>query len=212
MLSAAFRQSCCLGLLDRPLLLALLVGAVTGEWEHILPLGIVLELFWLDVLPLGSIVPPLHGFAFWLMAPLCLHFQWKTPAPLLLPLLFAVLCAYGGAWLERWMRLYRNTVLGQVHHWAGHVPGVACPPGRAVFCAIRQRLLLQLFFFILSYVTVVEMTVSLQARQLLIQVDALTWPTVYAVAALGAVLSLRARQAYLTLGAVLAALALYSLF
>ena len=50
MLSAAFRQSCCLGLLDRPLLLALLVGAVTGEWEHILPLGIVLELFWLAFL------------------------------------------------------------------------------------------------------------------------------------------------------------------
>ncbi len=204
-LSAALRHSCCLGLIDRPLCLAVLVSAVSGAWAQLIPLGIILELFWLDVVPLGSIVPPLNVFSFWLMVPLCLHFSWEQPAPMLVPLLLAVICAYGGAWLERWLRVYRNTLLGQVHRWATQT-GQGCPPARAVVHSAWQRFFLQLFFFSVCYIMVLEFTLSLQARGMLLQLDALTWPVVYAVSALGALLSLRTRRAYALLCVLLALL------
>lgn len=185
----------------------MLVSAFTGAWAQLVPLGIILELFWLDVVPLGSIVPPLNVFSFWLMVPLCLHFSWIQPAPMLFPLMLAVLCAYGGAWLERWLRVYRNTSLGQVHRWTAQT-AQGCPPAQAVYQSVRQRFFLQLFFFFLCYITILEFTASLQARDLLLHLDALTWPIMYAVSALGALLALRTRRAYAMLGMVFTLLVL----
>ena len=62
------RSSCIVGLLDRPLCLALIAGICTSDWALALSLGIILELLWLDVLELGSVVPPFGSLRFLLYA------------------------------------------------------------------------------------------------------------------------------------------------
>ena len=207
-LSASLRHSIAFGLFDRPLFLAMLASAVSGQWESILPLGIFLELFWLDSVPLGSVVPPLQMFSFWLLMPLTLHFSWKTPGPMLFPLFLAALCAYGGAGLERWLRLYRNTVRSRILLWINR-DSRGESPARAIGYAILLRIGLLCFFYLIAYVAIGECTASLQARNLLPKMPHLTWPMMYTIAALGALLSLRTRQSYTTLFLALGSVLVY---
>ena len=85
------RSSCIVGLLDRPLCLALIAGICTSDWALALSLGIILELLWLDVLELGSVVPPFGSLSFLLLFPLAVHFGLNQPGELLLPLILVML-------------------------------------------------------------------------------------------------------------------------
>ena len=44
-----------------------MLGGLSGQWQPALSLGIVVELLWLDVIALGSVVPPFGTLAFLLL-------------------------------------------------------------------------------------------------------------------------------------------------
>lgn len=194
-------------MLERPLCLALITGYFTSDWSLALPLGVIMELLWLDTLELGSVVPPFGGLSFLLLFPLCVHFGLTEPGPLLLPLVLSMLAAYAGSFVEQRQRIRQNRLVDRVEAWcAGSGCGLA--PGRAVLHAALARACLQFLLYALSFALIFCLLSFLNARQALPALPKLTWPVLYAAALLGAVLSLRTRQAYLVLFSSLGAIAL----
>lgn len=201
-----------MGLVDRPLCLALIFGFFTSDWALALPLGIILELLWLDVLELGSIVPPMGSLSFLLLFPLGRHFGWDTPGPLVLPLVLVTAAAYAAALLERNVRIGQNVMVGRVHAYCAGASGLLqqaeLSPGQAVLIAVFVRALWQFLLYVVSFCLVLCLLFLMHERDLAPQLPVMTWPMLYAAALMGAVLSLRTRQAYAMLTAGLCVLGL----
>lgn len=100
-----------MGLVERPLALALLAGFATGLWDVALPMGIALELLWLDVVAMGAIIQPFGGMAFLLLFPLAAKLSWTLPGVLLLPLVICMMAAHLGAFCEMRYRVHCNRLL-----------------------------------------------------------------------------------------------------
>ena len=201
------RSSCIVGLLDRPLCLALIAGICTSDWALAPSLGIILELLWLDVLELGSVVPPFGSLSFLLLFPLAVHFGLNQPGELLLPLILVMLAAYLGAFLERSLRIHENRLVDRVEAWCAG-DGFTLAPAGAVLRVALLRAFLQFLLYALCYALLFCLLAVLTARQALPQLLVLNWPMLYAAALMGAVLSLRTHRAYMVLVGSLGTLAL----
>lgn len=201
------RSSCIAGLVDRPIFLALIAGFCTSDWTVALALGITLELLWLDVLELGSVVPPFSGLGFLLLFPLAAHFGWNQPGPLLLPLLLVMLAAYAESFMELRQRAAQNLLVDRVAVWC-EGGGCGLSPGQAVVRATLYRAFRQFLLYAVCYSLIFSLLSVLRAWQATPLLPFLTWPMVFAASLLGAILSLRTRQAYAVLLISLGALAL----
>lgn len=207
-LAGAARSTCITGLIDRPICLALLTGFFSSDWSLALPLGIILELLWLDALELGSIVPPYGSLSFLLVFPICRYFGLDNPGPALLPLILSMMAAYAASWCEQGQRIGQNYMLAAVIAWSeGRAEGMS--PGRAVLVAGMRRALWQIFLYGMCFSLIFALVKALVSRSLVPALPVVTWPALYVAALLGAVLSLRTRQAYAVLVGTLGALALF---
>ena len=91
-----------------------MLGGLSGQWQPALSLGIVVELLWLDVIALGSVVPPFGTLAFLLLFPLSIIPGWSEAHQFLAPLMFAVFAAYGASYAERYQRVALNPLVDLV--------------------------------------------------------------------------------------------------
>ncbi len=162
-------------------------------------------MLWLDVLELGSVVPPFGSLSFLLLFPVATHFGLRQPGELLLPLILVMLAAYLGAFLERRLRIHENCLTDRVASWCA---GDGLAPAAAVARVALLRAVLQLLLYALCYALLFCLLAVLTARQLLPQLLLLSWSMLYAAALMGAVLSLRTRRTYLVLIGSLGTLAL----
>lgn len=160
-----------------------------------LALGITLELLWLDVLELGSVVPPFSGLAFLLLFPLAAHFGWNQPGPLLLPLILVMSAAYAGSFLELRQRAVQNLWVDRVEAWC-QGGGGGLSPAQAVLRASLFRALGQFLLYAVCYSLIFSLLSVLRDWQAAPSLPFLTWPMVFAASLMGAILSLRTRQAY----------------
>lgn len=186
----------------------MLVGFLTDDWLLALPLGITLELLWLDVVPLGSVVPPQGVLSFLLMFPLARLYGWSAPGALLLPLLLAVLAAYASAFAERSQRVLLNRLMPAVETYCR--TGRGCPPGGALLLGAGLRICWQFALYLACFILLAGIFEGLDSQRRGPLLLIINWPMMYVAAMLGAVLSLRVRRAYAILlaGLCLAAVAL----
>ncbi len=200
MLIGLARFSCIVGLVERPLCLSLMAGLATGLWDVCLPLGITLELLWLDIVAMGSIIHPFSGMAFLLLFPLCAAFAWTQPGVLLLPLVLCMTAAHLGAMCELRYRIHQNGLLDLVTRFlSGEDPRkhrFLCSPERILFHCLAGRVLWHVLFYLSAYAVICFIVTSLLEADLYPVLPRLQWGLVYAMAAIGAVLSLRERRAY----------------
>lgn len=187
-----------MGLVDRPLVLGLLAGWMTGRWDVALPMAITLELFWIDRIRLGAVIPPVACLGYLLLFPLTLQLDLQIPEQLPLPMLLCLSCAHMGAWLERGERVYANALADRVIRWnAGGMGGIS--PGRALGMAIVRHCVLRFLLYLVCYGGIYVL-ICLGLRYYLVLVTPLTWNMLYGVALMGGVLALRTRRAYAVLG------------
>ncbi len=171
-----------------------------------MPLGIVFELVWLDVLALGSVVPPYGTLSFLLLFPLAVLYDWRQPDVLLLPVAFAMLCAHAAAWLEQQQRQLMDDASERVQLWcAGDAGGTL--PGRAILYSILVRAGAQYALYIVCFLLMTALG-PLFARIGAEWFPSVSWAMFYAAAMAGAVLGLRIRRAYAVLAAALIILGL----
>lgn len=191
--------------------LALAAGLVTQDWYVALPLGITLELFWLDVIALGGIIHPFAGMAFLLVFPICSTLAWSQPSTVMFPLFMAVLAGQLGAFTELRFRIRSNRLLEQLSCTGAPAAGgrgaVPCTPEKMVRACIVGRLVWHTALYAACYLVMTAFICLLLENGLYPTIPGLPWTFVYAAALVGAVLSLRERHAYMafTAGCVIVA-------
>lgn len=186
-----------LGFLDRPLVIGMIWGAVTGQWEVSLAVAIFFELFFLDLFPIGTYIPPHGSFALLTTLALVQFFTVSQPPAIFLLMLLCLPTAFLGSRLEHTHRRWQNveyTRMLQSTRTGGKdaisVPGVA---GRSVL----QLCVLNLSAFILVMALLVPITewILLHARGRVLVLP-ITWPAIWMLGTIGALLSLRSRRVY----------------
>lgn len=175
-------------------------GLVTGDWATSLGVCLFFELFWLDIFPAGTIIPPNS------MAPALaslavmqvLHVTQPSQAAVIT--LLALPLGRAFARLERYHRQYENEAFGKLIHWAKRSGGAEGPgaltrrsimvmfPASAVAFALASSALMASAHLILPLLAPHLTSIPLK------------WPHLWVVASIGAVLSLRFRPAYVLLG------------
>jgi len=170
-----------------------LLGGLSGQWQPALSLGIVVELLWLDVIALGSVVPPFGTLAFLLLFPLSIIPGWSEAHQFLAPLMFAVFAAYGASYAERYQRVALNPLVDLVTAWFSS--GRGCTPGQAVALGAVVRAAWQFSLYMLCYVAL-WLACDLLGEAIFLFEGQMGWPVLFAASMVGGILSLRTRRAY----------------
>ena len=151
-------------------------------------------------------VPPYGSLSFLLVFPLCRIFGLNQPGMAVLPLILSMLAAYTASWCELRQRIGLNPMVDAVVAWSNGRGGAS--PGRVILLAGLCRALWQAALFMVCFGLIYALLSVLASNQATPRLPAVTWSALYVAAMLGAVLSLRTRQAYAVLVGTLGALAL----
>ena len=178
--------------------MCLLAGWATGLWDLAIPLGITVELLWLDSVAMGNIIQPFSGLTFLLLFPICSQLTWTRPGVLLLPLVLCMMAGYLGAYAEMRYRIRCNRLLELV-------PGVqdenaTVTPERLCLYGLAGRIAWHFLLYISCYAVICFVVSSLLFMGSYPVLTVLDWPLLFALATIGAVLSLRNRRAYALCG------------
>ena len=189
------RCSINLGILDRPIAVGIIWGLCSGDMPFGLAIAIFYELFWIDLFPVGTYIPPNPLFPMCFVAALAHAFTLTTPAEILIPALLTLPLAAFGAWLEERHRTWR--IAGYSELLRQYRKGSPLDATAQTACAIS---ILQLFiatFVVLFMLTLLGLAAYSLIRQrhgnLLLFPDA-GWHTLWLIGALGGLLSLRTRH------------------
>ncbi len=185
------------------------MGLCTDSLPQALALGLVLELFWIDSLRLGAMVPPTAALSFLLLYPLCLIFQWSMPEQVVLPLVVCILFSHASAWLENWHRSVNASHDARLELWAEDVNNKhGMSPQKILYLSHWRVLWSSALLYVLCFVVLYAFFAVLTLWEWVPVFSHVSWPILYGVGLLGAVLALRTRRAYVVLAfSVLAVLA-----
>ncbi len=197
-LTSLARCSISIGFFDRPLVAAIFLGFFTDNLEFSLSLGIVFELFWLDVLRLGAIIPPSATLSFLLAYPFILIFAWPTPSQFALPLLICLGFAYSVRGIELWQRKHNNAYIHQVEQWTKN-PQIGLHPKYVIYKSLSQSIWIYALLYLVLFFGLYYLFSILSSNQLLPTIAQFNWTILYAAGLLGALLTLRTKKIYIIL-------------
>lgn len=183
--------------MDRPLVIGMLWAAVTGQWETTLPVAIFFELFFLDLFPIGTYIPPHGPFALLTTLALVNIFELIQTPVIFLAMLLCAPTALLGSRLEHVQRQRQNAVFTKMlqstrgARFTGNSLGNPAPP------ALVQAVLMNTVAFSVVMVLLVPFTDWLlqhvRGRVLMLPI---TWPAIWMLGTIGVLLSLRSRRVY----------------
>ncbi len=193
-------------MLDRPLTVGFFWGLFSGDWATSLGVCLFFELYWLDLFPAGTIIPP-NAIASALATLTVMHMYSLTgPAEAAVIMLAALPLGRIFARIERYHRQYENDAYNRLVVWAKHPER-----GNGPRALTRRSMLVMLpvsgAAFALATILLLAMAhVVLPPLSAVLAPLPLKWPHLWVVASIGAVLSLRHKPAYVLLacGVVLA--------
>lgn len=186
-----------LGFLDRPLVIGLFWAALTGQWESALAAALFFELFYLDLFPIGTYVPP-HG-PFALLVTLALAQTHDAgPAQLVAVLILLSLpAAHVGSALEQTVRQRQN--LSYTRMLQSTRPGreQSVSPAALARGALVQTCVVQAAAFLLVMAVLVPLAewVLLHVQQRALSLP-MSWSHLWMLGTVGALLSFRTRRVY----------------
>ncbi len=186
-----------LGFLDRPLVIALFWSAVTGQWELAIPTALFFELFFLDLFPIGTCVPPHGPFALLVVLALASIFDVTQPPLGFTLIMLSMPAALLGSKLEQRHRQWQN--LGYTRMLQSTRPGRESSVSAPLLArnSLVQMSLVQglAFLLVMAVLTPFAERLLPHARMHVLLVP-LTWPHIWMLGTLGALLSFRTRKVY----------------
>jgi PTS system mannose-specific IIC component len=196
-----FRVAVNIGFLDRPLAGGLLWAALSSGWSPGLQIAVFFELFWLDLIPVGTFIPPHALFSTILTASVSQALGLHQVSDVCLVMLLAMPFGTLFGRFEAVQRNRQNQAHTDLLHWARRRS--AGPD--ILFGLVRKSLaqIMGLVFvgFMLSAGIVFSLAeVLLQHRFI---PPSLTWAHLWIFASIGGVLSLRVARIYSVFGAAL---------
>lgn len=183
-------------------------GAVTGDFTVSLGVSLFFELIWLDLFPAGTIIPPQSLAPTLASLAVVRHFGITQPSVAALVMVASLPLGLLFARLERYHRQYENRSHSSLLVWARY-PSRSSGPVKLTRASILLMAPLNLAVFALSLTLLTAFTaVMLPMVTPMLGRIPMTWPHLWVIASIGAVLSLRHRPAYaILLGGVGLALA-----
>ncbi|SDB50122.1 PTS system, mannose-specific IIC component [Desulfonatronum thiosulfatophilum] len=186
-----------IGFLDRPLVIGMIWAAVTGHWETALPAAVFFELFFLDLFPIGTYIPPHGPFALLTTLALAHTFDISQPPAIFMLMLLCLPMAFLGSKLEHAHRRRQNVeytrMLLSTRSGREHSVAMSSLVGKSFF----PLCMLNLVVFVLVMALLVPLTDWLlhhvRGRVLVLPI---TWPMIWMLGTIGALLSLRSRRVY----------------
>lgn len=192
------RYSVQIGFIERPLVIGLIWGICTGDLATPVLLGLCCEIFWLDLFPIGSYLPPMPAFPLLLLLPCMQQSGWEGSYALTMPLFLLLPMAWLPPLLEKRLRQFavgehiRLVEASERLEGLGKVPGRAV--GKSLLCTgLSMAGLYILCLSVLSAFFSIAGTSLLQAGESL----RLGWGAILGFCALGAFLGLRLPRAYI---------------
>lgn len=196
-LFSLFRFTVNPGLLERPLVVGALWGAVTGDVASSLKIAVFFELFWLDNIPAGTYIPPHILAPTFAALALSTSFAFTEARQAMVIILACLPLARIGSWLEYSLRRWHNRGHNKLINWARRGKTGENVPGKLVLQSILRTFVTSWLFFwtstlILHYILRIFFH---KWGPLVAGVD-MKWSFLWIAASLGGLLALRLRKAY----------------
>jgi PTS system mannose-specific IIC component len=190
------RSNVSVGFIDRPIFAGFLWGAVSGDMALSLSLAVFYELFWLDLFPAGTYIPPNPLFPLFCMLSLTPNLYPKDATTCFLPVILTLPLAFLGAFLEKKHRDWQSEGYNRLlirFRTAGDLGGAA-----AISAGIS---LMELFIinFVSFFCTVwlvlfiiMDVAIRWQGKPLIF--SHATWPLLWVIGGVGGVTTLRTKH------------------
>lgn len=150
------------------------------------------------------------SLAYLLLLPIILLFELRAPQELPVPLLLCLSMGQAGAWLERWERRRADVLAEAAALWnADGDKGLA--PERVIARSLSAQAASRFLLYLACYSCVYALVSLCRAWDALPCIPLVTWPVMYGIGLMGAVLSLRTRRAYVALACALGGAILFHL-
>ncbi len=184
------------GLVDRPITISLFFGLITNSWEYSLGLGIFFELFWLDLFPAGTFIPPHRIFPLFLNLTIC-HELKPSGVDFYILLLLTLPFAFIGSYLERVHRIFQNKDYENIIHCINTNERYSLSP--KILRSLFQLFSMNMAIFWSSFLVLFYILISIGDRLKGNSSIHISWPFIWAISLIGGVLSLRVKKNYIIL-------------
>ncbi|WP_345782780.1 PTS sugar transporter subunit IIC [Pseudodesulfovibrio pelocollis] len=196
-----FRFSLTIGLLERPLVIGLFWGLATGDVETSLCIAIFFELFWLDLIPVGTYIPPHLTVATFAALSLTTFFGLDHPGRILFVLFASMPLAWLGTRLEALLRERDQVNYNKLLTWVRNPDSPRLPSLIVMRSVGRTFVYSGLAFYAAMLVLVYFFEIFFSLNPSLFTKLGVTWPYLWVAATLGGLMALRVRRAYALLAA-----------
>ncbi len=195
--TSLFRFAINLGFLERPLTVGFIWALCTGEWQLAMSMALFYELFWLDLFPAGTYIPPNSAASLLLGIGVAHYYGISAPTSLAVPMLLSLPAALVAAKLEHWQRRSQNAGYNRLIWWGRHLEENNTP-GAVLFWSLVQLAVIHALFISVCLLVLIG-TINLMALYIghLPTVPGVGWPHLWFGAAIGGILSLRVPRSYL---------------
>jgi PTS system mannose-specific IIC component len=184
-----------------------------GDLELALRISIIFELFWLDLIPAGTYIPPNTAASNLACLTLMHTFGLATPAEAVFPILLCLPLGWIGARLEDLLRVRQNAAYDSLQSWARGDAGRPVHLGRTILEGMAQSGVAHFLFFFAAALSLISLVGLLRAWDLLQPPQGLfSWGHLWVAASFGGILSLRSLRAYGALAGAVAVVLAASLF
>lgn len=187
-------------------------GVITGDWSIALPVGVFLELFWLDLFPAGTYIPPNAILTLLLTCTVAAQQNLHTPAAIAFPLLLSLPAAFLGSHVEQLLRKRHDSSYNNALHWGRQPNREDTPLKRIVLRSLAVQFCAQFALFI-ALLLVLDITMALAGSFIAATMhdSRIGWSHLWFLAGVGGVLALRIRAAYVAYGVSATAALVFSL-
>lgn len=184
----------------------LIWGLATGDLELALNISVIFELFWLDLIPAGTYIPPNTAASNLACLALMRAFGLAGPAEAVFPILLCLPLGWIGARLEEYQRTRQNSSYDALLAWARGEGGWRINPGGQLLRSILQIGALHFLFFVGAVLALASLVGLLRSWGFLHPPQGVfSWGCLWVAASFGGILSLRSARAYAAMatGAIL---------
>lgn len=199
-LFSLFRYSLSVGLLERPLVIGLFWSIFFGDITTSLYIAIFFELFWLDLIPAGTFLPPHLTAATFSALALTTYFGFDHPARIMVIMFASMPLAWLGTKVEEMLREQDRDSYNQLLNWARN-PESPNKPTTLVIRSLGRTFVASWVSFYIAILILKFIIGSIVAVYpgLLTSID-ITWAHLWIAATLGGLMALRLKRVYVILG------------
>jgi len=198
-LFSSFRFALNLIILERPLAVGFFWGAIFGDMGTSLSVALFFELFWLDLIPAGTYIPPNSVAPTLAALSLTRALDLSTPSQALFAIVLSVPLARLFSRVEDFQREYEDKAFARFQGALGK-SGAVFAPGALVLRSIADMAVINGIVFCLVLTALTVLASFLAPRLLPLTAGyPVSWAQIWLLGSLGAVFSLRYRPAYAAL-------------